>query len=160
VRISLTGRVSIEADGATLDERSFPGRQGRLVFAYLLAEEGRAVPRDELAELLWRDAPPARWEKALSVLVSKLRALLEECGVDGQDALRSAFGCYQLVLPPGAWIDLAAARRAAPRTGPKPRWPRMSYVRHARLPRRPPRLRGAASCPARTASGSRRSVAS
>jgi SARP family transcriptional regulator, regulator of embCAB operon len=116
VRISLTGRVSIEANGARLDERSFPGRQGRLVFAYLLAEEGRAVPRDELAEMLWGDAPPTRWEKALSVLVSKLRALLEECGVDGQEALRSAFGCYQLVLPPGAWIDLAAAREAADRT--------------------------------------------
>ena len=112
MRISLIGRVSIEANGSRLDERSFPGRQGRLVFAYLLAEEGRAVPRDELAEVLWGDAPPTTWEKALSVLVSKLRALLEECGVDGQAALRSAFGCYQLVLPAGAWIDVAAAREA------------------------------------------------
>ena len=77
VRISLTGRVSIEADGARLDEQSFPGRQGRLVFAYLLAEEGRPVPRDELAEVLWGDAPPARWEKALSVLVSELSFALE-----------------------------------------------------------------------------------
>jgi len=116
MRISLTGRVSIEANGSRLDERSFPGRQGRLVFAYLLAEEGRAVPRDELAEVLWGDAPPATWEKALSVLVSKLRALLEKCGVDGQAALRSAFGCYQLVLPAGAWIDVAAAREAADRS--------------------------------------------
>jgi DNA-binding SARP family transcriptional activator/ABC-type glycerol-3-phosphate transport system substrate-binding protein len=115
VRISLTDRVSIEANGAMLDEQSFPGRQGRLVFAYLLAEESRPVPRDELAEVLWGDAPPVRWEKALSVLVSKLRGLLEKCGVDGQAALRSAFGCYQLVLPPGAWIDVAAARDAADR---------------------------------------------
>jgi YVTN family beta-propeller protein len=115
VRISLTGEVSIEANGARLDETSFPGRQGRLVFAYLLAEEGRSVPRDELAQILWGDAPPARWEKALSVLVSKLRALFESCGVDGQETLRSAFGCYQLVLPPGAWLDVAAAREAADR---------------------------------------------
>ena len=115
MRISLTGRVAIEANGASLDERSLPGRQGRLVFAYLLAEDGRPVPRDELAELLWGEALPATWEKALAVLVSKLRAVLEECGVDGQAALRSAFGCYQLVLPPGAWIDIAAAREAAGR---------------------------------------------
>jgi SARP family transcriptional regulator, regulator of embCAB operon len=93
VRISLTGRVSIEANGSRLDERSFPGRQGRLVFAYLLAQEGRAVPRHELAEVLWGDAPPATWEKALSVLVSKLRALLEERGIDGSSALTTAFGC-------------------------------------------------------------------
>ncbi len=115
VRISLSGRVSIEANGARFDERSFAGRQGRLVFAYLLAAEGRPVPRDELADVLWGDTPPARWEKALSVLVSKLRAVLEDCGVDSQAALRSAFGCYQLVLPPGAWIDVAAAREAANR---------------------------------------------
>ncbi len=115
VRISLSGRVSIEANGASLDERSFGGRQGRLVFAYLLAAEGRPVPRDELADVLWGDAPPAKWEKALSVLVSKLRALLEDCGIDSQAALRSAFGCYQLVLPAGAWLDVAAAREAANR---------------------------------------------
>jgi YVTN family beta-propeller protein len=114
VKISLTGRVSIEANGTSLDEQRFPGRQGRLVFTYLLAEQGRPVPRDELAEVLWGEAPPATWEKALAVLVSKLRALLEECGVEGQ-ALKSAFGCYQLVLPEGAWIDIAAATQHAER---------------------------------------------
>jgi peptide/nickel transport system substrate-binding protein len=112
VRISLTGTVSIEANGTFLDEQRFPGRQGRLVFAYLLAEHGRPVPRDELAEALWGESPPATWEKALAVLVSKLRTLLEECGIDGRAALTSAFGCYQLTLPSGAWIDVSAAAEA------------------------------------------------
>ena len=31
VRVSLTGRVSIEARGVVIDEQRFPGRQGRLV---------------------------------------------------------------------------------------------------------------------------------
>jgi len=105
-------RVSIEARGAVVDEQRFPGRQGRLVFAYLLAEQGRPVPRDELAEALWGDMPPATWEKALSVLVSKLRALLTECGLDGARSLTSAFGCYQLTLPDGTWIDVVAADEA------------------------------------------------
>jgi YVTN family beta-propeller protein len=113
VRVSLTERISIEARGAVVDEQRFPGRQGRLVFAYLLAEQGRPVPRGELAEALWADAPPATWEKALSVLVSKLRALLTECGLDGARSLTSAFGCYQLTLPAGAWIDVVAADEAA-----------------------------------------------
>ena len=56
-----------------IDEARFPGRQGRLLFAYLVAEQGRAVPRDELAEALWGEAPPATWDKALTVIVSKLR---------------------------------------------------------------------------------------
>jgi DNA-binding SARP family transcriptional activator/ABC-type branched-subunit amino acid transport system substrate-binding protein len=112
VRVSLTERVSIEAHGAVVDEQRFPGRQGRLVFAYLLAEQGRPVPRGELAEALWGDTPPATWEKALSVLVSKLRSLLNECGLDGSRSLTSAFGCYQLTLPAGTWIDVAAAEEA------------------------------------------------
>ena len=113
VRVSLTESVSIEARGAVVDEQRFPGRQGRLVFAYLLSEQGRPVPRGELAETLWGDEPPATWEKALSVLVSKLRALLTECGLDGSRSLTSAFGCYQLTLPAGTWIDVVAADEAA-----------------------------------------------
>lgn len=112
MRVSLTERVSIETGGTVVDEQRFPGRQGRLVFAYLLAEQGRPVPRGELAEALWGDAPPATWEKALSVLVSKLRSLLNDCGLDGSEALTSAFGCYQLTLPSGTWIDVVAADEA------------------------------------------------
>jgi hypothetical protein len=66
------------------------------VFAYLAAQNGRPVPRDELAEVLWGDELPATWEKALRVLMTKLRALLEECGIEGSAALTSAFGCYKL----------------------------------------------------------------
>ena len=113
VRVSLTERLSIEGGGVVVGEQRFPGRQGRLVFAYLLAAKGKPVTKGELAEALWGDESPARWEKALSVLFSKLRALLNECGVDGSTALTSAFGCYQLILPPGSWIDIAAADEAA-----------------------------------------------
>lgn len=114
VKVSLTERVSIETlDGVVVDAHRFPGRQGRLVFAYLLAADGRAVPRDELADALWGDEPPARWEKALSVIVSKLRALLSEVGLDGAESLTSAFGCYRLTLPADSWIDVTAADEAA-----------------------------------------------
>jgi DNA-binding SARP family transcriptional activator/ABC-type branched-subunit amino acid transport system substrate-binding protein len=85
------------------------------VFAYLAAQEGRPVPRGELADLLWEDELPATWEKALRVLMTKLRALLEECGIDGSTALTSAFGCYKLSLPAGAWIDVDAAAEALER---------------------------------------------
>ena len=96
-----------------IDEGRFPGRQGRLLFAYLVAEQGRAVPRDELAEALWGDAPPATWDKALTVLVSKLRAVLSDGGIDGTAALTGAFGCYRLELPAGSWVDIVEAARAA-----------------------------------------------
>jgi YVTN family beta-propeller protein len=83
------------------------------VFAYLAAQRGRPVPRDELADVLWGEELPATWEKALRVLMTKLRALLEECGIDGSTALTSAFGCYKLTLPKGSWIDVDAAVESA-----------------------------------------------
>lgn len=67
------------------------------------------MPRDELAEGLWGEQPPATWDRALSVLVSKLRGLLSEQGIDGASALTGAFGCYRLDLPEGAWVDVVAA---------------------------------------------------
>jgi branched-chain amino acid transport system substrate-binding protein len=110
--VSLAGRVSISANGIVVVDDQFPGRQGRLVFAYLATQAGRPIPRDELAEALWTGTPPATWEKALTVIVSKLRTLLEECGVDGSKALTNAFGCYRLDLPEGSSVDVVDARRA------------------------------------------------
>jgi YVTN family beta-propeller protein len=113
LKVFLAGRVAVETDGGGIDEAQFPGRQGRLLFAYLVAEQGRPVPRDELAEALWGEALPPTWEKALTVIVSKLRRLLAERGIDGADALTSAFGCYRLDLPKGSWVDVIVAANAA-----------------------------------------------
>ena len=49
VRITLMEHLLVEANGTRIEERRFPGRQGRLLFAYLVTHEGRAIPRDELA---------------------------------------------------------------------------------------------------------------
>jgi YVTN family beta-propeller protein len=113
LEISLAGRVSIRSNGVLIDEARFPGRQGRLVFAYLVSEHGHPVLRDDLAEALWGETPPATWEKALGGIASKLRALLGECGLDGAKALTSAFGCCRLELPEGTWVDLTAAAQGA-----------------------------------------------
>src|SRR5262249_50065088 len=112
VKVFLVGRIALENEGAVIDEGHFPGRQGRLLFAYLVATHGRPLPRDELADVLWGDAPPATWEKALSVLVSKLRWVLSKSGLDGASALAAAFGCYQLDLPDGSTVDVLEAESA------------------------------------------------
>jgi YVTN family beta-propeller protein len=46
------------------------------------------------------------------VLASKLRAILATNGVDGGNVLTSAFGCYRLTLPEGAWVDVVEAVNA------------------------------------------------
>ena len=113
LKVFLAGRVAVETDGVVIDEERFQGRQGRLFFAYLVAEQGRAVPRDELAEALWGSAPPTSWDKSLTVIASKLRNLLADHGFDGANALTGAFGCYRLALPEGTWVDVIVAANAA-----------------------------------------------
>ena len=109
LKVFLTGRVAAEANGRVLDEARFPGRQGRLLFVYLVAARSRPVPTDELADAIWGESPPATWEKALTVIASKLRGLVAEDGI----TLTNAFGCYRLDLPEGTWVDLFAAASGA-----------------------------------------------
>ena len=113
MRISLIGRVTVELDDGVLDETQLLGRQGRLFFAYLVAEHTRPVPRDELAEALWGETPPVTWEKALGVLASKLRRVLADHGTADPSLLTAAFGCYRLELPEGSWVDVLEAESAA-----------------------------------------------
>ena len=42
-------------------------------------------------------------------IVSKLRGLLAECGLEAGSILTSAFGCYRLDLPEGSRVDVLAA---------------------------------------------------
>ncbi len=115
LRVYLTGNVCLERGSVFVPERRFPARQGRLAFAYLAAERGRAVSREELAEELWNGKLPRAWDAALRAIMSKLRSVLSEVGLDGSRALASAFGCYQLKLPTDAWVDLEAAADAVHR---------------------------------------------
>ena len=85
-----------------------PGRQGRLVFAYLVTERSRAVSRDELAECLWPRSLPAAFDVALSAVVSKVRSACADVGL-GRSAVRTGSASYQLVLPAGSWVDTEAA---------------------------------------------------
>jgi DNA-binding SARP family transcriptional activator len=111
LRLYLTGRLAAELGEARFDERRLPGRQGRRALAYLALERTRPVPIDELADAVWGTSTPAgAWETALSAIVSKLRACLR--GVDTGCTVTTAAGCYQLTLPPEAWVDVEAARHA------------------------------------------------
>jgi DNA-binding SARP family transcriptional activator len=112
VRIYLAGRVCLEVGDALLGPLDFPGRQGRVAFAFLVAERGRPIPRDHLADVLWPGERAPAWESALSAVISKLRSVFTKAGLDGAAVLTAESGCYDLRLPGGAWVDLDAASDA------------------------------------------------
>ena len=65
------------------------------------------VARDDLADLVWPDTLTASWERDLSAVVSKVRAVLDS--IDLGAALHGALGCYELQLPPDSRIDVEDA---------------------------------------------------
>jgi class 3 adenylate cyclase len=115
LRVGLCGGVTVEVDGRALPDALLAGRQGRLVLAYLVCERHRSVPREELAELLWGERVPSSWSSSLSVVVSKLRRMLAEAGLEPTTTLASAFSSYRLHLPDNAWVDWEAAAEAVER---------------------------------------------
>ncbi len=112
VRIYLTGRVSVEANGRILDQDAFPGNQGCLAFARLVLDRHHAISRDDLAGALWPERLPRAWEGALAAILSKLRLTLAKVGLPKSEVLSTALGCYQLQLPRDAWVDVEAAADA------------------------------------------------
>ena len=101
-RVQLCGRFVLELEGERL-ESALPGRQGRLLFAYLAINRTRPVDRTRLIDVLWPSARPAGAETTIRGLVFRLRQALGDGCLDGRSELR-------LVLPDDAWIDLEAAR--------------------------------------------------
>jgi DNA-binding SARP family transcriptional activator len=100
VRIQLCGRFAVVVDGRAAESR-LPGRQGRLLVAYLATYRAQPVERTVVLDVLWPDGG-AGAAGALTVLLSKARALLAPAEIRGRRTL-------QLVLPANSAVDLETA---------------------------------------------------
>jgi DNA-binding SARP family transcriptional activator len=100
-RIRLCGAFEAIVSGTAVAP---PGRQGRVVFAYLVLNRERAVGRDELLELLWPERAPADPGETLSALLSRLR---REVGADVLEGRRE----LRLALSEDADVDVERAGR-------------------------------------------------
>ena len=106
-RIQLCGRFVVELDGARIED-ALPGRRRRALFAYLVLNRGRPLPRDELVMAGWGEDAPAEAGNALSVLLSKLRHSLGPDRLQGRAEL-------ELLLPSATFVDVEAAMEGAHR---------------------------------------------
>jgi DNA-binding SARP family transcriptional activator len=120
VVVTLTGPLGASSATATLTEAAFGGRRARLAFVAVVLAGDRAISRDELAEIVWADGPPATWASALRVAMSKVRAALAELLPDAGDVLVHTPSGYRLEWPATTEVDVdvvtARASVAAART--------------------------------------------
>lgn len=114
VRVYLCGSVALECGAQVVRDGAFGGRQGRLVFAFLMLRAPHPVSRTELMAALWGDSPPPSADTALNAIISKLRRVLRDLGIVSTDGIVNDVGTYRLVLP-SAFVDLEIARTAADR---------------------------------------------
>ena len=94
--MQLCGRFVVELDGRRV-EGDLPGRQGRLLLAYLIANRDRSTTREGVLEALWPDGR----DGGLAPLLSKVRRIVP------LDGLRPDV--------PELWVDLEAAGAAVHR---------------------------------------------
>jgi len=106
-KIQLCGRFVVNIDGSRIED-TLPGRKGRILFAYLVLNRGRALPRDELLMAGWGADAPAEARNALSVLLSKLRHGVGEDRLQGRTEI-------ELLLPQTTFVDVEAALEGAHR---------------------------------------------
>src|SRR3954465_9388575 len=101
-RIELCGRLLVEIDGEGV-QAALPGRQGRLLFAYLVLNRDRPVRRDELVDALWSEnGHPESAEALLRPPLSRLRKALGPGRLEGRGELA-------LVLPDHTVVDWEVA---------------------------------------------------
>jgi DNA-binding SARP family transcriptional activator len=101
-RIQLCGPLTVEWRGERR-EADIPGRQGRLLFAYLVLNRRRVTSRDALVEAVWPAGAPPAAGTALAALLSKLRKVVGADHLAGRSELR-------ILLPEGGVVDLELAR--------------------------------------------------
>jgi DNA-binding SARP family transcriptional activator len=113
-RLYLTGGLRLEGPTGHVTDSDLPGRQGRIAFA-ALAVERQPLSHDQLAEIIWDEAPPPQWKTALAPVISKIRSLISTTGLDGPEVLTAGGGAYNLLLPAEIWVDLETAHRSLDR---------------------------------------------
>ncbi len=103
MRVQVCGPIVVEDESRRL-EADLPSRQGRVLFAFLVLNRARAVPRAHLIEALWPTGGPEDPEAALNALMSRLRRVLGASRIEAR-------GNVRLRLDPVS-VDLEEAEEA------------------------------------------------
>ncbi len=106
-KIQLCGRLVVELGPQRVHD-ALPGAKGRLLFTYLVLHRVRRMSRDELLMAIYGQEAPSDHHPRLSVLLSKLRAVVGPEMLTGRSEI-------ELVLSATDFVDVEAALEAVHR---------------------------------------------
>jgi DNA-binding SARP family transcriptional activator/tetratricopeptide (TPR) repeat protein len=86
-------------------DREVGSKKGRTLLKLLLVQRDHLVSPGLIAEVLWGDAAPARWERDVATLVSRLRSVF------GPDAIAGGVNGYRFLRADRFVIDVDQADR-------------------------------------------------
>lgn len=85
VAIRTLGVFRLFVDGALVPASAWRSKKARTLLKILLARRGRAVPRDQLMDILWPGEDPATLGNRLSVALSTVRSALDPQRAEAPD---------------------------------------------------------------------------
>ncbi len=106
IRIRMFGGFSLFVNDGCCDRVLAKARKGTSLWQYLILRQGDAVKNERLIETLWPREENANPENALKTLVSRYRALLNECAEGLGGSIVSDHGGYRFRLLPEMTVDL------------------------------------------------------
>ncbi|MEK8109737.1 hypothetical protein NKG94_45420 [Micromonospora sp. M12] len=121
VTVRTLGRFEVYVDGSQLLAADWQSRKARDLLRILAARRGRAVPREQLGEMLWPAQDPGRVGHRLSVALSTLRA----CSIRSAAARRTTSSSPRTRVSPSTSVTSnSTSRSSSPNQRTASGWPK------------------------------------
>lgn len=106
IRIRMFGSFSLFVDNECKDAIILKSKKGMALLQYLILKYDAAVPNYKLIEVLWPNEESSNPENALKTLVSRFRAILNQCAPDLGQCIAASRGGYQFQKVDGLEVDM------------------------------------------------------
>jgi ATP/maltotriose-dependent transcriptional regulator MalT/DNA-binding SARP family transcriptional activator len=112
IQVFVLGPFELRAGGARISDRGWRTGKAKELFALLVLDRQRAVPRDELVAQLWPETDAASALSNFHFTLHALRKALASAGASEATSVVRTDAGYRLALPPSIHVDLEVFRRS------------------------------------------------
>jgi len=106
IRICMFGGFNLYINNECKNTGILKSKKGMSLLQYIILKHDSAVPNYRLIELLWPNEESSNPENALKTLVSRFRALLNQCQEGLGSCIEASRGGYRFVLLEGMSVDV------------------------------------------------------